>query len=133
MAAKVAPPARPAWHGIAVGAVVLIAAGSVAAVMMGGRTSPPSPAVTAPPAGPPSGARPLNPPARPINDAITKQNDDDSMIAYQHVLKSRLDDATVLLEAIRKRDPNYEGLKDLESTIRAAREAERAALRKPGI
>jgi hypothetical protein len=66
-----------------------------------------------------------------VDDAIQKQNDDDATDAFQLVYKSRLDEAAALVERIRKRDPNYNGLRNLEEALALARDSERGA-RKPG-
>jgi serine/threonine protein kinase len=121
---------------IALVVVGLLAVGSIAVLMMrgDGPSSAQPPAVTnpeVPPAVAPAPSRPVSPPARVIDDAIQTQNDDDATVAFQLVYKGRLDEAATIVARIRKRDPNYNGLRNLEEALALARDSERAT-RKPG-
>jgi hypothetical protein len=116
--------------------VGLLAVGSIAVLMLrgDGPSSAQPPAVTnpeVPPAVAPAPSRPVSPPARVIDDAIQTQNDDDATVAFQLVYKGRLDEAATIVARIRKRDPNYNGLRNLEEALALARDSERAT-RKPG-
>jgi hypothetical protein len=66
-----------------------------------------------------------------VDDAIQTQNDDDATAAFQLLYKGRLDEAAAILARIRKRDPNYNGLRNLEEALALARKSDPAP-RKPG-
>jgi tetratricopeptide (TPR) repeat protein/predicted Ser/Thr protein kinase len=134
--------AQPPRRGrmIPVAAVVSIAAVVAAVYFMSGGTAPQKPSITTPAATtrpnttvtPPPSVRPPAQPPRDATDKIRIQNDDDATEVNQLLLKSQIDAAEVVVQRIRKRDPRYEGLRDLEAAIARAREYERAAGRKPG-
>jgi tetratricopeptide (TPR) repeat protein len=138
--APIPPPAASSWTSgrtIAAATVGLVAVGSLAAFLMrGGGPAPTQPPPITKPAVPPTLApanppRPVSPAPRVVDDAIQTQNDDDATAAFQLLYKGRLDEAAAILARIRKRDPNYNGLRNLEEALALARKSDPAP-RKPG-
>jgi hypothetical protein len=124
-------PTQSSWSGgmITATAVAVVAVVVVGYLTIGGGLGP----AAVPGAKPPNTV--TDPPAKgpaPASVAVQRQNDDDATEAFMLVTKGRLDAAAAIVERIRRRDPNYNGLKNLEDALDLARQAERGGGRKPG-